>query len=95
MISPELKERPMDNSKYNFSLFRQLVRATFNQRRKTILNTLSGAGFFYNSAELDKTANKERTLQVIKEADLLPNARPETLTVDDFINLAIQIERSR
>jgi 16S rRNA (adenine1518-N6/adenine1519-N6)-dimethyltransferase len=89
------KERPMDNSKYNFSLFRQLVRATFNQRRKTILNTLSGAGFFYSSAELDKTANKEQTLRAIKEADLLPNARPETLTVDDFINLAIQIERSR
>jgi 16S rRNA (adenine1518-N6/adenine1519-N6)-dimethyltransferase len=89
------KERTIDNSKYNFSLFRQLVRATFNQRRKTILNTLSGAGLFYNSAGLDKTANKEHTLRVIKEADLLPNARPETLTVDDFINLAIQIERSR
>jgi 16S rRNA (adenine1518-N6/adenine1519-N6)-dimethyltransferase len=89
------KQHPIDNSRYNFALFRQLVRATFNQRRKTILNTLSGAGLFYNSAELDKTANKERTLQAIKEADLLPNARPETLTVDDFIKLAIQIEHNR
>lgn len=88
-------KRTVENSAYDFTLLRQLVRTTFNQRRKTILNTLSGAGLFHNRAKLDKTVNKELTLLAIKEANLLPNARPETLTVSDFINLAMQIGRSR
>lgn len=84
-----------DDCKYDFGLFRQLVRTTFNQRRKTILNTLSGAGLFSNSAKIDKVANKKITLLAIEQANLQPTARPETLTFTDFINLAIQVAHNK
>lgn len=84
-------KHPTKEYEYDFSLFRQLVRTTFNQRRKTILNTLSGAGLFCDSTKFDKVANKKETLLVIEQANLQPNARPETLTFTDFINLAIQV----
>jgi len=80
---------------YDFTLFRRLVRATFNQRRKTILNTLSGADLFGDLIGEDKKANKQATLSTIELAKLRPNARPETLTCVDFINLAIQVAGQR
>ncbi|TKB27335.1 ribosomal RNA small subunit methyltransferase A [Desulfopila sp. IMCC35006] len=88
-------KRPSDAGHYDFALFRQLVRTTFNQRRKTILNTLTGAGLFGDSIKQDKVANKERTCRAIERANLQPNSRPETLTCIDFINLAIEIARDR
>ncbi len=83
--------RQEENHDYDFSLFRQLVRITFNQRRKTILNTLNGAGLFGDSIKQDKVANKNLTLRAIEQANLQPNARPETLTFSDFIHLANQV----
>lgn len=80
---------------YDYSLFRQLVRTTFNQRRKTILNTLSGAFLFGDSAKQDKATNKKITLLTIEQANLQPTARPETLTFTDFINLAIHVARNK
>ena len=88
-------KQPIGSEEYDFSLFRRLVRTTFNQRRKTILNTLSGAGLFADSVTQDKVANKEITRRMIEQANLHPSARPETLTFTDFINLAREIERSR
>lgn len=76
---------------YDFNLFRQIVRSTFNQRRKTILNTLSGAGLFAVSPKQDKAVNKKITQMTIERSNLPPNARPETLTVVDFIELTKQI----
>lgn len=84
-----------DHNQFDFALFRQLVRTTFNQRRKTILNTLSGANLFNNSGKLDKAQNKEMTLLTIEQANLKANARPETLIFTDFINLAIQVTQNR
>jgi len=81
--------------KYDYPLFRQLVRTTFNQRRKTILNTLSSAGLFSELVNKDKAKNKEITLLAIEQANLAPTARPETLLFTDFINLAIQVARYR
>jgi 16S rRNA (adenine1518-N6/adenine1519-N6)-dimethyltransferase len=80
---------------YDFALFRHLVRTTFNQRRKTILNTLSGANLFADRAQQDKVINKEITLLTIEQANLQPTARPETLTFSDFIHLAIQVVRNK
>lgn len=79
---------------YNFDLFKQLVKVSFNQRRKTILNTLSGAALFYDIANGDKAENKKITQQAIERAKLLPTARPETLTSSDFINLAIAFSQT-
>lgn len=88
-------KQPPGIKEYDFALFRRLVRATFNQRRKTILNTLSGAGLFDDSVTQDTVANKEITRQAIEQANLHPSARPETLAVTDFINLAREIVRRR
>jgi 16S rRNA (adenine1518-N6/adenine1519-N6)-dimethyltransferase len=84
-----------EENKYDFALFRHLVRTTFNQRRKTILNTLSGANLFADRAQQDKVINKEITLLAIEQTNLQPTARPETLTFSDFINLAIQVVRNK
>lgn len=81
--------------KYDFALFRHIVRATFNQRRKTILNTLSGAGLFGDSVTQDKVANKRIALLSIEQANLKPTDRPETLMYKDFVNLAIQVARNK
>jgi 16S rRNA (adenine1518-N6/adenine1519-N6)-dimethyltransferase len=77
---------------YNFDLFKKIVRTTFNQRRKTILNTLAGASFLTEPAKELNTAVKEFALAAIELAGLSPKARPETLTVSDFIALTRQIE---
>jgi 16S rRNA (adenine1518-N6/adenine1519-N6)-dimethyltransferase len=84
------KRAEQDNNKspgYDFSLFKNIVRTTFNQRRKTILNTLSNAGFFLASGKNDKAVNKAITEMAIARADLSPAARPESLTVAHFIAL--------
>jgi 16S rRNA (adenine1518-N6/adenine1519-N6)-dimethyltransferase len=98
VVRVDFAEVPKDTPRergYDFGLFRQLVRTTFNQRRKTILNTLSGAGLFNVAAKQDKEVNKKLTLLAIEQANLQPNARPETLTFHDFIDLAIQVARHR
>ncbi len=98
VISIEFNKKS-DNSltgrtpEYNFALFRRIVRTTFNQRRKTILNTLSGANIFNDIAGGSKEMNKKFTLEVIEQAHLKPADRPETLTSHDFIQLANRIEQ--
>ncbi len=90
-----LKKSPLgDIGEYNFSLFRRIVRTTFNQRRKTILNTLSGAALFFDSVNRDKAANKLYTKKAILSADLQPTDRPETLSTSDFIRLTRSLEKS-
>ncbi len=91
----KLSKQPAEAGGYDFALFRQLVRTTFNQRRKTILNTLSGAFLFGDSAKQDKVTNKKLTLLTIEQANLQPTARPETLACTDFINLTIQVARNK
>ncbi len=82
-----------NNPVYNFALFRRIVRTTFNQRRKTILNTLSGANLFDDISEGSKEINKKFTQEAITQAHLNPADRPETLTSHDFIQLANQVEQ--
>lgn len=77
---------------HDYRILKQLVRTTFNQRRKTILNTLAGAAFLADAAG-EQAAAKEICSRVIEETGLSPQARPETLTVNDFIALAREFER--
>lgn len=80
--------------KYNFELFRRIVRTSFNQRRKTILNTLSGAGFFLIDDNQEKGFNKDETRKAIEAADISVQARPETLDVADFVKLSLSLEKA-
>ena len=55
----------------------RLIRAGFNQRRKTLLNSLTGAGY-----------NKEQLTAAFAAAGLAPTARAEQLTLPQFAALA-------
>ncbi len=75
----------------DFKLLQQIVRTTFNQRRKTLSNTLATAALFSD----DKQQNKEQTTKAISAAGFAATLRPEELTVADFIELANTIESHR
>lgn len=62
----------------NEKLFKQIVKTTFNQRRKTLRNSISPI--------LDK-ANQ-------LSADPIFNKRPEQLSVEDFIELTNRVEKA-
>jgi 16S rRNA (adenine1518-N6/adenine1519-N6)-dimethyltransferase len=75
-------------------LFQRIVRAAFSQRRKTILNTLSGAGIFSTLAITDKAEIKELTEQTISSAGLSPLLRPEVLPLQSFYDLTRAFRRT-
>ena len=57
-----------------------IIRASFNQRRKTLTNSLG------NSSEVN--VSKERLKQAIEEIGLLPTVRGEALTLEEFAKLS-------
>lgn len=71
---------------YDEALFSRIVRSSFAQRRKTILNTLSADHFFHASKE-NKAKNKALTETTIKDAGFDVSLRPEVLSIEDFIIL--------
>ncbi len=58
----------------------RLIRASFNQRRKTLQNGLN------NAADLDFT--KEQIVKAIEEAGFVPTIRGEALTLEEFAKLS-------
>lgn len=81
-----------DTAPYDFNLLKQIVKTTFNQRRKTILNTLSTGSWLVTSGENGISARKILVEAAIERAHLSPSARPETLPVTDFISLTRAIQ---
>ena len=57
--------------------FIKVVRAAFGQRRKTLINSLAGAGF-----------QREKILTALDVAKISANLRAENLSIADFANLA-------
>ncbi len=57
-----------------------VIRASFNQRRKTLVNGLSNAG--------NLQVRKEDIVQVLEEMGLAPTVRGETLTLKQFAELS-------
>ncbi len=57
-----------------------LIRAAFGQRRKTLVNSLMGAGTIQTS--------KERILTALEELGLSPSIRGEALTLSQFADLS-------
>ena len=68
---------PVDvvNEKYMFSL----IRASFNQRRKTLANGLSNGGL---------GINREDVYQALEQMNLSPTIRGEALTLEQFATLS-------
>ncbi|MFI3213135.1 MAG: 16S rRNA (adenine(1518)-N(6)/adenine(1519)-N(6))-dimethyltransferase RsmA [Eubacteriales bacterium] len=65
-----------ENEKFMFTL----IRASFNQRRKTLVNGLTNAGI--------ATVTKERVLEVLEKMELSPTIRGEALTLEQFAQLS-------
>lgn len=65
-------------------LFFEVVRAGFNRRRKTLLNALTALG-------IDKTELRS----ILDEAGVEPSRRAETLSIQEFANVANAIGRQR
>lgn len=76
-----LKLRVYDENVDKQTLF-ALVRSGFNQRRKTILNSLS------------KVVDKDNLKEILKKLDLAENLRAENLSLDDFIKISKSIDNS-
>lgn len=70
-----------EEKKYNVDnedVFFKTVKASFGQRRKTLLNSLGGLGFL----------NKDEIKEVLKEANIDEKRRGETLTIEEFATLS-------
>lgn len=80
---------------YDFNTLKKIVRTTFNQRRKTILKTLCDCGWLADPGQVARPALKGVIEAAIQKAGLSPTARPETLTVSDFISLTREIVEMR
>lgn len=72
-----LSEPPVEVADKN--LYFKIVKASFGQRRKTLVNALSNSGLF--------NKNKEQIKQIIAEMGLNENIRGEVLTVAQFAQL--------
>lgn len=70
---------------YNEKLMFRLIRASFNQRRKTLQNGIA------NSAELSFT--KEQAARAIEQAGFDVRIRGEKLGLEEFARLADELER--
>jgi 16S rRNA (adenine1518-N6/adenine1519-N6)-dimethyltransferase len=84
--------KPDTPKDFNRRIFTKIVRTTFNQRRKTIANTLKEAGVFGRQGKEHTEFNKEMALQALHLVGLSPQIRPETLDIDTFIMLTKAIE---
>jgi 16S rRNA (adenine1518-N6/adenine1519-N6)-dimethyltransferase len=92
-------ERISQLPEYDHEIFKKIVRAAFNQRRKTLLNTLSRAELFTYLPGIGKTEEKELVGDIIELAGISPGIRAENLTLEDFVNLTVaashQIDKHR
>lgn len=76
------KENPV--SVKNEALMFDLIRAAFNQRRKTLVNAVSNAGL--------KDISKEALLDSLNKMGLAPTIRGEALTLEQFALLSDYLE---
>ena len=70
-------ELPWEIGAGGWKLFFEVVRAGFNRRRKTLLNALTALG-------MDKTELRS----ILDEAGIEPSRRAETLSIQEFANVA-------
>jgi len=66
-------------AKVQFSLLKAIVKSSFQQRRKTLLNALQSSGILGLS--------KDDVRELIIQAGISPTTRPDKLTIDDYIEI--------
>ena len=67
----------------NEDIFFKTVKASFGQRRKTLLNSLGGLGFL----------SKDQIKEALKEATIDEKRRGETLSIEEFASLSNAVNR--
>ena len=75
-----------EEKKYNVDnedIFFKTVKASFGQRRKTLLNSLGGLGFL----------NKDQIREALQEANIDEKRRGETLSIEEFASLSNAVNR--
>ncbi len=92
-FSPQ-PERVAALPNYNHKLFTKIVRSTLANRRKTLLNTMSNAQLFAPCSNGDKSAIKSLTEDVIRSTGISPGVRAETLSLEEFVELTIETEKT-
>ena len=75
----EERKYPVDNE----DVFFKTVKASFGQRRKTLLNSLGGLGFL----------SKDQIRVALQEANIDEKRRGETLSIEEFASLANEVNR--
>lgn len=78
VVSMEILEKP-SVSPVDEKLFFSLVKAAFSQRRKTLVNALSGSGKF---------GSKEEIIKAVEILGHNPNIRGEALSIQEFAQLS-------
>ena len=79
LVGFEILERPRVTID-DHGFFQQVVRASFAQRRKTLVNALAGASFFFGP--------KDKIAQELEAIGIDPRRRAETLDLTEFQHLA-------
>lgn len=79
VVNLDVREKPAVEVK-DEELFFRVVRAAFEQRRKTLKNALSQTR--------DLKLSKEKVLEILEKADIKPLRRGETLSLEEFARLS-------
>ena len=78
VVCMDILEKPSVSPK-DEKLFFKLIKAAFSQRRKTLVNALSGSGAF---------GTKEEIAKAVEMQDFSPTVRGEALSIEDFCKLS-------
>ena len=82
MIRLDIHPEPPVSVKTEAMLFK-VIKGAFCQRRKTILNTLSSTF----------SMSKDDMREILATAEVVENARAETLSLEDFARIANAIDK--
>ena len=85
VVHMKVKKTKFD-CKFEKRLF-SLIRATFNQRRKTMINAVGNAGLGF--------INKDKLKEILSELSIGENIRGEKLSLSDFVDIIKRIENGK
>ena len=83
VIKMNLRKEPAVKTQEPKIMF-MIIKSAFMQRRKTLLNSLTNAQVF---------TNKQEGLEILKKLNLEENVRAENLKLEDYANIAREIEK--
>jgi 16S rRNA (adenine1518-N6/adenine1519-N6)-dimethyltransferase len=86
-------ERVKKLQSHDRKLLSKIIRSTFGNRRKTLLNTMTAAQLFTSLNVTERHDVKELTEKVILNAGIAPSIRAENLHLEDFVKLAVVTEK--